>query len=423
MNRLFANKFICPKCRKIIGLEDLLYVCRNEHENDSKGKKNKNNNKNSYDEFMQENNRQSSTKVVHYFKQPQLKMFKTNGFVARCPECHKISTEVACPHCSDESGSVRLSVAPRREVISITGVKSSGKTVYIATLVRELQRFFDEMGVTCRMDSSCMEDYSNNYDLRVGFELPGGTNKGIKEPIILHISEGERDALDIILYDIAGESLVPDDNVDTNEILKHIALSTMIIYLFDPLQGNHINSADEDVIRKKKEHTNIVNTNFNVTDGIKINTSNYAHEDRAIVSFLTKSIFDIINQELDINYKGRLPIKVAPTISLIDAIEQFYENQKNNEFIKEVDYSNGVPSVQRKVNKSIENLLKKEWRETGPLVEFKTHYEDCAFFGVSSLGCEPGPNNTLPPTYTPKNVVNPVIWLLDKNRTLPKRRL
>ncbi len=418
MNRLFQNKFICPKCRNIIELENLYYVCRNEHEEDTR-KKDKSSN-DSMEQYMQQNVR--SARNINYFIQPQLKMFKTSGFIAKCPKCNKKTTEVACPECSTETTAVKLSVAPRREVISITGIKSSGKTVYIATLVKELQKFFAELGITCRVDTACLEDFSNNYDLKVGYPLPGGTNKGIKEPIILHIAEGEMDALDLIIYDIAGESLVPNAVDNTSEILKHIALSTMIIYLFDPLQGNHINSTNDEVIKKKNEHTKIVNTNFNKTGSSSVNFGSYQNQDEQIVSFLTQSIKDIIDQELDIVYRGKLPIKIAPTISLIDTIEQFYDDKKDNDFCKEVDYSNGIPSIQKHINKSVENLLMKEWAERQAVVHFKTRYEDCAYFGVSSLGCNPGPNNTFPMSYTPKNVVNPVIWLLEKNRTMPKRK-
>ena len=413
MNKFFQNKYICAKCRKILDVDELLYVCRNKkvpHPTDDGGKQDM---YSSYESTVGEKN---ITGSLYYFTQPQLKGFKTSGKFSRCPICKKGTKEIVCPDCKKP-----ISVAPRRETISITGIKSSGKTVYIASMIKELQDFFDERGVVCRIDANYMEDYSKYYNFHVGQPLPGGTPKGVRDPIILHIAADQPDALDLIIYDIAGESLVASDNYDVDEDFRHLALSSMVVYLFDPLQGGHVNSNDEMVKSLKKEHKNIVDKPTEDKNGNKaeIDMQDYQHSDRAIISFMTENIIRIIEQECQVDLKGHVPVKIAPTISLIDTIKHLYEG-KDDCFCKPVDYSDGIPGgMQRKINKSIKKLLKNEWGES--ISEFK-NYEEAAYFGVSSLGCPPAEKNTLPETYTPVNVVNPIVWLLERNGSMPKRR-
>ena len=411
MNKFFENKFICAKCRKILDIDELQYVCRNKavkHDTDDKPA-------DSYESITGD---KATAGSLYYFTQPQLKGFlKTSGKFSRCPCCKKGTKEVVCPDCKRP-----ISIAARRETISITGVKSSGKTVYIASMIKELQDFFDRRGVTCRIDANYMEDYSKYYNFRVGQPLPGGTTKGVKDPIILHIAPGESDALDLIIYDIAGESLVASDNNDVDEDFRHLALSSMIVYLFDPLQGGHINSHDEKIKKLKQAHKNIISNPTKDAKGKVVSSGDiydYQHSDRAIISFMTENIEKIIELECQTELKGRLPIKIAPTISLIDTIKHLYDGD-DNYFCAPVDYTDGTPAgMQKKVNKSVKKLLKTDWGES--LVEFDK-YDDVAYFGVSSLGCPPAANNTLPETYTPINVINPIIWLLERNGTLPKRR-
>ena len=156
------------------------------------------------------------------------------------PEAHFISETRICPHCHNY---LPGRYGQHEQIfISILGVSSSGKTVFIKQLVRKLKEV-DGIGILSHIDAS-LEAFIppetkllNNYE-----QLPAATESiNFKVPYFLTITFKNNETRDIVIYDIAGENLIVRDG-NPNAInrfnffggfIKH---SNAIISLIDPNQ-------------------------------------------------------------------------------------------------------------------------------------------------------------------------------------------
>lgn len=169
------------------------------------------------------------------------------------------SPDIACPHC-------RRKLPPGflehdHHIFSIVGAPSSGKSYYLAILVRQLQStLFREFGIAFR-DADPSENalvnqmknrlagggspqdvYIAKTDLEGGMyeTLPRlGRKVALPKPFVFQLSRRENGAsqqASVIFYDNAGEHFVNRNSADSPGA-QHIASASTIFFLFDPLNS------------------------------------------------------------------------------------------------------------------------------------------------------------------------------------------
>lgn len=135
-----------------------------------------------------------------------------------CPHCHNVLPE--------GYGKYPL------HFISIVGITSSGKTVYLTQLLSEIEAYLGRMGVTvCYKDKEARRFKSIRDSSTI---LPNATTRNdLRPPITITAQEGSS-FYTLVFYDIAGENCVdPDKQALFGPYISH---SDGIIVLIDPAQ-------------------------------------------------------------------------------------------------------------------------------------------------------------------------------------------
>ena len=135
-----------------------------------------------------------------------------------CPHCHNVLPE--------GYGKYPL------HFISIVGITSSGKTVYLTQLLSEIEAYLGRMGVTvCYKDKEARRFKSIRDSSTI---LPNATTRNdLRPPITITAQEGSS-FYTLVFYDIAGENCVdPDKQALFGPYISH---SDGIIVLMDPAQ-------------------------------------------------------------------------------------------------------------------------------------------------------------------------------------------
>jgi len=167
--------------------------------------------------------------------------------------------DLACPHCRRKLPPGFLDTP--HYIFSIVGAPSSGKSYYLAVLVKMLQSaLFQHFGVVFR-DADPSENVLLNQMKTQLFsaatpeeaalaktELEGamyeslprlGRKVALPRPFIFNLSDPQRPAKDfsVVFYDNAGEHFEPTRNSADSPGAQHIATASGIFFLFDPLHS------------------------------------------------------------------------------------------------------------------------------------------------------------------------------------------
>ncbi len=431
MNKYYANSVFCPKCRNMVDENDFIYECSNGVDGEPKHNE-------FYKKFLskvgksqEEIDTLNSENFV--FRRPQMRLFKANPNYALCPVCKNKSTDILCPDCSSylTSSAYHTEV----EVISVVGIKGCGKSVYLSSLVDCVKEYLRLKG----FNATAVRESVENYKLRPGQKLPGGTPAGKVNPIQIHIGNKDNKGkypLDLLIYDIAGEDLKKTGK-EATDLFKHLAMSSLIIYLFDSLSKQYHIGKNSWLDRKEiDEHSN------RCMQGISANLDN-----ETIVNEINEQVRRIHRTDLNKRNNKKLPIFLAGCISSTDflmwvdderimetyspAIEKEVKYTENGEVkyrydyyecYKEIYLLDERSSVAATSNGAVRERLK-QWKETACISQFENNFEEVAYFGVSALGKAPnaaGDDFICPDEYSPINVVNPVAWFFEKTKLLER---
>lgn len=161
--------------------------------------------------------------------------------------------EKACPHCLQKLPPFYTTT--KQHIISLVGVPAAGKTHYLASLVRELEREFPrEFGMPFRDADPEMNGPLNELSMRLfcattpqeaylgKTHIRGnlyhrvwrrGVFASMPRPFIYNLNK-DRETHSVVLYDNAGEDFQPGNNTETTPGSLHMAVSDAILFLFDP---------------------------------------------------------------------------------------------------------------------------------------------------------------------------------------------
>lgn len=171
------------------------------------------------------------------------------------------SPNLACPHCHRKLPTGFLE--DEHHIFSIVGAPSSGKSYYLAILVRELQdALFKNFNIAFRDADPTQNRLLNDMKNRLASggspqdvalpktALEGGMYEklprygqmvALPKPFVYRLTPcSDRDAneVSIIFYDNAGEHFQPGRNSADSPGAQHVASASAIFFLFDPLNSN-----------------------------------------------------------------------------------------------------------------------------------------------------------------------------------------
>lgn len=143
-----------------------------------------------------------------------------------CPYCHNILPKFY--------GKYEL------KFISVVGITSSGKTVYLSQLIDNLEDDLVKVGCSVMYSAEATE-FRKNHIVRKGYPLPAGTVVRFVPPLFFTV-QGNRHVT-LVAYDIAGEACVDVENITTyGSFIKN---SDGILMLIDPGQFKKLHAALE----------------------------------------------------------------------------------------------------------------------------------------------------------------------------------
>lgn len=364
------KKYTCVKCFKQGDFDKIAFQCSNK----------KNHNGKNYN-----------------FEYP--KNLFSNKFPIRsiCPVCSEVSVVKLCPDCGEP-----LLDPDTIKIISIVGAKGSGKTVYMRSLINEIidkfpqEEFFNFKTVDIAKASE--NAFERDFKISQNMFLPETTQKGQKAPFVIKFVNDKNKEMNLVIYDAAGEEFNRNnDDISTN--LRHLSNSTMIIMLVDILQIESVRQS--------------------ITSELK-----YEHGTGDPNDYVLKVVVEELQEKLGLNKffgKKKIDIPIAVSLSLIDLLKNKYTDDDLPNYLmysqhlatKRFDViSNNV------ISDGVHQFLKDHKQEN--FLSFLTsNFKTYNFYAMSSLGGEPINNSV--EHLSPQNVLDPLIWLLDRERFLNKR--
>lgn len=139
-----------------------------------------------------------------------------------------------CPHCHNrlpfEFGKYPV------VYISIVGITSSGKTVFLSRMLEKIKEILMRVGLTVAGLCPEAEAFTSEHNICKGIDLPkGNATDVLNSPIpvnVVHNDSGRRYTL--VFYDVAGENCVEPDQM--KKFGPFIANADGIIMIMDPRQ-------------------------------------------------------------------------------------------------------------------------------------------------------------------------------------------
>ena len=320
---------------------------------------------------------------------------------ALCSDCGHLTRKQICPECH---GDLPPDIGSNKNYIfSIIGAKNTGKSHYLgvlpevftetvgprvhlllepkdeATLTRYKRDFYDPIfnrKETIRGNASFAGDWKSRFPLIYDLFPTGDFDaRGVKKRNVT-----------LVFFDTAGEDLRSEDIMD--RLNRYIYRSNGIILLLDPLQIPEVRKA----LRAKF--------------GGDIGLPELEDETRTIVT----RVKHLIQNGLGIRRKkSRIKIPLALAFSKFDAIEPLLEGAYT--LTQEANHENGFDRSDFQAMNDEMRALLIDWNQRNLLQNVEASFKHFAFFGLSSLGCNPHGTNEIPMVH-PRRVEDPFLWLL-----------
>jgi len=324
----------------------------------------------------------------------------------RCHHCHNKSYTRICPHCHMELP--QATGHYKNHIFAVIGAKDSGKSHYIAVLIDQIRK---RVGPTMRLLLSAENDFTRErykkdfYDpLFKNAETIRGTISALSDqkvslPMIYEIrlvkdkpfkKNVVTKYMTIVFFDTAGEDLEKENVMST--VNKYIYRSNGIILLIDPLQLGIVRSRLPKDTPLPGKYTETVDILERTTALIK-NGQNLKETEK-------------IKTPLAISFS-----KFDAVLSLVDPQFQLHRVGNHVGGFDMCDFE--------AVNSEMMSLLD-QWNGQDIIQQAQTRYSRHAFFGLSSLGCNPDETHKVPQV-VPKRVEDPFLWLLAENGIIKKK--
>lgn len=221
------RKIICPFCFEAFGERELYYRCSNfgcQQE--------------ASDEVKDKVANRNGVAPRHIIAHPKVK----KGY-CECDKCKRTTSTKVCPECIHDLPDNILE-SPTK-IISIVGAKGSGKSYYVATILRKIMEegiFASSLGASCKWLTGCGESYVTRFkdslDRRRLLEGTRPTSDLINDypPLLIEMMRsvnGKMASNTFSFFDAAGESF--EDAAVLSQIapyLGHSIAVLVILYLF-----------------------------------------------------------------------------------------------------------------------------------------------------------------------------------------------
>ena len=307
-----------------------------------------------------------------------------------CMKCTQARKMIFCPVHGNE---IPLKCTQIDGVpIALIGAKASGKSNYIAVLVREIRGKMCA-AFSCSLDTTSNQETEDTY--RRYYEGPlsknevvDATDKNRSVPPLIYPLTFNKSKKSVLLtfYDTAGENFNSNDSMD--RMNQYIPNSKGIILLLDPLQVPDIRkklAGKMTLPAQNAEATTILNRVVNVIRNIK---------------------------NMGPNQKIDIPIALAFT--KIDALEQFGIINPNDCLARESDHlSRGMyvkmehDSTQFEMETILGQYVGTE------MLAMLDNFKNWSIFGLSSLGSIPSDQGKIVAgDIKPRRVLDPLLWIL-----------
>ena len=314
-----------------------------------------------------------------------------------CRSCSRASTTPICPVCHLELP--YAFGAKKNYIFAIIGAKETGKSNYIAVLVKKIQ----DIGLQLHFllneaDDYSMARYENDFRAplfdrnRVVDATRSAVAGGeVKRPLLFNFV-GRKASSILAFFDSAGEDFGSGETMEN--VHRYICRSDGIILLVDPLQLREV--------RRQFGQSELP------AMGI---------EPRQVLMRTTR----LIQKGKSLDMSKKIPIPLAVAFSKFDMLERHVPpglqvNSATNHYggFDVADFEG--------VNDELMELLGRRelWGEGDLVNQVTSGYAKYGFFALSALGCNPVGNRV--PSFSPWRVEDPFLWLLAQNRLIPTAR-
>jgi len=319
----------------------------------------------------------------------------------KCLECKEAAQQLFCYDNADKEIPIEF-LSIKSLPIALLGAKQSGKSNYIGVLVNEIREkmtspFNCSLSMACSKES--MEAYNEWYfrPLYKEGRTVRGTDAGEVPPLIfplrfLDAKSRITNMAALTFYDTAGENL--DRPEMMNIYNKYIVNAHGIILLLDPLQDPKIR------------------------EDLKAKGFNSLPEENTSINTVLERIEDLIRKHEN-NLKGKIKTPLALVFTKIDVLEQYDILPKDSclrEESEHIERGVFIKSDFEDTNNHMKALIGNLLDKNKDLKIKIGQFEELAFFGVSALGCNPGSENIIGSGIRPRRVLDPLLWLLSKNK-------
>ena len=320
---------------------------------------------------------------------------------AKCPKCGEKSYQMICPHCHNRVP--REMVKKKGFIISIIGARSSGKTVYITTLINELQRHgrlkLDGLGIQA---DNVAEDPANNTQNRYERDFfnvlyrdkkcPAQTDINAPEskiPLIYEITKEKGDNIYLVFYDTAGENFANINNIKGN--VKFLQESDATIFLLDTFNVPYVH----DKLGLKGD----INLRYNVIID-------------NVLTFFKESMSPEVR---DAHFKKPMALVFGKIDAILNNADTFADTsipgmsmESDSSYLQgcgvSLDEFDGISA-------SLEGALE-AWDEGNFIQVIRNNYKNAKYFGISALGEDPVSNSVQ--KVKPFRVLDPLVWILSE---------
>ncbi|MBO3459014.1 dynamin family protein [Aetokthonos hydrillicola Thurmond2011] len=312
---------------------------------------------------------------------------------ANCPTCNRKTAKRICPICHFEL--MYDAGTNQEEIIAVIGGRSTGKSSYIAVLI---QRLKNEIGADFNAAVMAIGDatrnrYENDFfkpifkdSKLIQATRSGGVDSVTKTPMIFRITidnQGKRKAVNLVLFDTAGEDMRSIDLMSTEA--RYILHSDAIIFLLDPLQI--------DAVRQQLSGVDIPPL---IPDAAPIP--------------IVERLYELHEKEFGMKPQEKISKPIAFTLAKIDVLFPIIDSSSVLHYTSNhKGYLNlsDVQSVHTEISAYLQSWLGLNFNNL-----VKTHFQKYKYFGVSSFGKSPA--NGRISAISPLRTEDPLLWILQE---------
>lgn len=401
-----GKKILCPYCYQHFDNNEIEVECSNDGKN-SRGEEDCPKIVNGKLSDHWGNNSES-----HFIFKPKLgilsALFPYKPKSEICPKCGFPSQRFVCPHCNNWLP--KEMVEKGAEVISVIGGPASGKSNYIVTLIHQLKKYGNKLGLSVMLQQVGRREDEwtyNKYEKarKVIFEmkmpLPKTAVTKHEIPWIMRLeSVATGKAVYLVFYDTAGENFKDPDSIRRNA--QYLRESKAVICVLDTLSVKRI----QKLLESNNIENNDITTPFDETLTALFNfqTGDKNLSDKPFAFVMSK--FDVV-----IDHHEDLGCDVSMFLNEDGS-------PRNSDFIKTGKLN---LSQMEAAHKAIKNYMDDAeiWDESEHCFNIVSKWgKNAQFFGVSSFGCMPDENAMLAGDVDgeikPYRVMDPLVWALYK---------